>query len=83
MCISGTVIHVAARANTGATASAPLLSVFWITPSLTRALISASADGLFRPVQGDIERVLFDGPAIHKRLEEMAAQITPIIPNAN
>jgi hypoxanthine phosphoribosyltransferase len=27
-------------------------------------------------VQGDIERVLFDGPAIHKRLEEMAAQIT-------
>jgi len=27
-------------------------------------------------VQGDIERVLFDGPAIHKRLEEMAAQIS-------
>ena len=27
-------------------------------------------------VQGDIERVLIDGPAIHKRLEEMAAQIT-------
>jgi hypoxanthine phosphoribosyltransferase len=27
-------------------------------------------------VQGDIERVLFDGPAIHKRLDEMAAQIT-------
>ena len=27
-------------------------------------------------MQSDIERVLFDGPAIHKRLEEMAAQIT-------
>jgi len=39
-------------------------------------LISASADGLFRSVQGDIERVLFDGPAIHKRIDEMAAQIT-------
>src|SRR4030095_9949505 len=34
------------------------------------------ADALFTLVQGDIERVLFDGPAIHKRLEEMAAQIT-------
>ena len=43
---------------------------------MRRALISAPADGLFRPVQGDIERVLFDGPAIHKRVEEMAAQIT-------
>ena len=27
-------------------------------------------------MQGDIERVLFDQPAIHKRLDEMAAQIT-------
>ena len=27
-------------------------------------------------MQSDIERVLFDGPAIHKRLEEMAAQIS-------
>ena len=27
-------------------------------------------------MQSDIERVLFDGPAIHKRLQEMAAQIT-------
>jgi hypoxanthine phosphoribosyltransferase len=26
-------------------------------------------------MQGDIERVLFDEPAIHKRLDEMAAQI--------
>ena len=34
------------------------------------------ADGLFRLVQSDIERVLFDGPAIHKRIDEMAAQIT-------
>ena len=34
------------------------------------------ADGLFTFVQGDIERVLFDEPAIRKRLDEMAAQIT-------
>jgi hypoxanthine phosphoribosyltransferase len=27
-------------------------------------------------VQSDIERVLFDGPAIHKRLDEIATQIT-------
>jgi hypoxanthine-guanine phosphoribosyltransferase len=27
-------------------------------------------------MQGDIERVLFDEPAIHRRLDEMAAQIT-------
>ncbi len=27
-------------------------------------------------MQSDIERVLFDGPAIHKRLDEMAAQMT-------
>jgi hypoxanthine phosphoribosyltransferase len=27
-------------------------------------------------MQSDIERVLFDGPAIHNRLDEMAAQIT-------
>ena len=27
-------------------------------------------------MRSDIERVLFDAPAIHKRLEEMAAQIT-------
>jgi hypothetical protein len=40
------------------------------------ALICASTDGLFRLVQSDIERVLFDEPAIHKRLDEMAAQIT-------
>jgi hypoxanthine phosphoribosyltransferase len=33
-------------------------------------------DGLFRLVQSDIERVLFEALAIHKRLDEMAAQIT-------
>ncbi len=38
-------------------------------------LISPLADGLFRLMQGHIERVLFDGPAIHKRIDEMAAQI--------
>jgi len=27
-------------------------------------------------VQSDIQRVLFDGPAIHKRVDELAAQIT-------
>lgn len=27
-------------------------------------------------MQSDIERVLFDAPAIHKRLDEMATQIT-------
>lgn len=39
------------------------------------------ADGLFRLMQSDIERVLFDGPAIQKRLEEMAAQITADYPD--
>ena len=34
------------------------------------------ANGLFVLVQSDIERVLFDAPAIHERLEEMAARIT-------
>ncbi len=41
-----------------------------------RTLICVPPDGLFRLMQSDIERVLFDAPAIHKRLEEMAAQIT-------
>ena len=39
-------------------------------------MISLLADGLFGLVQSDIERVLFDGPAIHKRLDEIATQIT-------
>lgn len=42
----------------------------------TRALISASANGLVIVVRGDLERVLFDEPAIHKRLDELAAQIS-------
>jgi hypoxanthine phosphoribosyltransferase len=50
----------------------------WRPPLLNhdRALISVLADGLFRLMQSDIERVLFDGPAIHKRLDELAEQIT-------
>src|SRR5262249_13376761 len=32
-------------------------------------------------VQSDIERVLFDGPAIHKRLDEMAAQLSADYPD--
>ena len=48
---------------------------------MTRALIYAPANGLFGLVQSDIERVLFDGPAIHKRLDEMAAQITADYPD--
>ena len=32
-------------------------------------------------MQTDIDRVLFDGPAIHKRLDELAAQITADYPN--
>ncbi len=41
-----------------------------------RALISASADGLIILVRGDLERVLFDEPAIHRRLDDIAAQIS-------
>src|SRR5262249_55510785 len=37
---------------------------------------SAPAHGLLRSMQGDIERVLFDEPAIHRRLDELAAQIS-------
>ncbi len=44
-------------------------------------MISASADGLFGFVQSDIERVLFDAPAIHKRIDELAAQITADYPD--
>src|SRR6266566_5629519 len=44
----------------------------------SRALIFAGADGLitYLLMQGDIERVLFDEPAIHRRLDELAAQIS-------
>src|SRR5437762_14015428 len=34
----------------------------------------------YRQMQGDIERVLFGGAAIHKLLDEMAAQITADYP---
>ena len=43
-------------------------------------MISVPADGSFRLMQSDIERVLFDGPAINKRLNEMAARITADYP---
>ena len=43
---------------------------------MTRALISAPVDGLLWSMQADIERVLFDEPAIHKRLDQMAAKFT-------
>ena len=58
-----------------------LVSVLETAAPLTRALIYAPANGLFGLVQSDIERVLFDGPAIHKRLDEMAAQITADYPD--
>ena len=45
-------------------------------------LISALADGLFRLMQSHIERVLFDGPAIHKRIDEWLRKSRPIIPGA-
>src|SRR6266550_449830 len=44
----------------------------------SRALIFAGADGLitYLLMQGDLERVLFDEPAIHRRLDELAEQIS-------
>jgi hypoxanthine phosphoribosyltransferase len=45
-------------------------------PFLDSALISASADGLVILMRGDLEKVLFDEPAIHRRLDDMAAQIS-------
>lgn len=38
-------------------------------------MISMPADGLLILMESDIERVLFDETAIHKRLDELAAQI--------
>src|SRR5207302_6420659 len=38
-------------------------------------LISAPADGLIIMMRGDLEKVLFDEQAIHRRLDDMAAQI--------
>src|SRR5437016_12927355 len=45
-------------------------------PSPYSALISGSADGLIILMRGDLEKVLFDEPAIHRRLDDMAAQIS-------
>ncbi len=39
-------------------------------------MICAAADGLIVWMRGDLERVLFDEPAIHRRLDEIAAQIS-------
>jgi hypothetical protein len=38
--------------------------------------ICASCDGLVIVMRGDLERVLFDEPAIHRRLDDIAAQIS-------
>jgi hypoxanthine phosphoribosyltransferase len=46
------------------------------SPFLDSALISASADGLVIWMRGDLAKVLFDEPAIHRRLDDMAAQIS-------
>ena len=39
-------------------------------------MIFFSRNGLITTVQGDLERVLFDEPTIHRRLDEIAAQIS-------
>ncbi len=39
-------------------------------------MICAAADGLIVWMRGDLERVLFDEPAIHRRLDDIAAQIS-------
>ena len=39
-------------------------------------MISSSANGLVVLMKGDLERVLFDEPAIHRRLDDIAAQIS-------
>ncbi len=41
-----------------------------------RALLCAAADGLIVSMRGDLERVLFDEPAIHRRLDDIAAQVS-------
>src|SRR5213076_2096643 len=49
-------------------------SAYNIRPTLISA--SASAKGLVILMRGDLEKVLFDEPAIHRRLDDMAAQIS-------
>jgi hypoxanthine phosphoribosyltransferase len=39
-------------------------------------LLCAAADGLIVWMRGDLERVLFDEPAIHRRLDDIAAQVS-------
>src|SRR5262249_23490471 len=45
-------------------------------PLLDRALMFLLANAPFRSVDSDIEHLFFDEPAIQKRLDAMAAQIT-------
>lgn len=61
-------MHKAKAGRQEATLSSP--------PLLDSTLISASANGLVIIVRGDLERVLIDEPAIHKRLDELAGQIS-------
>jgi hypoxanthine phosphoribosyltransferase len=56
------------RAKQGAAVSSP--------PFLDSALTFASADDLIILMRGDLERVLFDEPAIHRRLDDIAAQVS-------
>ena len=39
-------------------------------------MLCAAADGLIVWMRGDLERVLFDEPAIHRRLDDIAAQVS-------
>ena len=39
-------------------------------------MLCAAADGLVVWMRGDLERVLFDEPAIHRRLDDIAAQVS-------
>ena len=39
-------------------------------------MLCAATDGLIVWMRGDLERVLFDEPAIHRRLDDIAAQVS-------
>jgi hypoxanthine phosphoribosyltransferase len=45
-------------------------------PNFRKRVDLCAADGLVIVVRGDLERVLFDEPAIHRRLDDIAAQIS-------
>jgi hypoxanthine phosphoribosyltransferase len=45
----------------------------WVAPTKSARFVY---DGFYNPMRGDLECVLFDEPAIHRRLDEMAAQIS-------